>query len=314
MNTFSFSSVATPLAWSCLLSAGLLSACGGGSDAPASPSTATTTAAATQDVQIAFVATVGSTPVGCASTLSGLGSQASSAQLRDVRFYLSNVRLVSSSGTEVPVTLTTNDWQHGSGADGAVLIDLTDTSTGACAQATDGSAALNATIVGKVPPGTYTGLRATVGLSDANNHSDVMTAAAPLDNMAMGWSWQNGRKFIKLELDPAGGVADGSATATTYAVHIASTDCSGGNVATATCSHANMPQIDIAFNPASQRVALDLNELFRGVDVATNATGAVGCMSASTDTDCTTLFTNLGLRLSDGASVGAQQVFRAIAQ
>lgn len=299
------------------LAAAALSGCGGGGDsAPTNnASTASTSSSPTQDVSVQFAAVVGSSaPVDCASTLVGLGAHGTSAQLRDLRLYLSNVRLVSSTGTEVPITLTQNDYQLGQGSDSAVLIDLTDTSTGACALATDGSAQTNKVIVGKVPPGTYVRFKATVGLPDALNHSDTMTAQAPLDNMAMGWSWQNGRKFIKLELDPTGGVSTGTGAVSTYNVHIASTGCSGGNNASATCTNGNMVGIDIALNPSSQQFALDLNEVFRGVDITTNANGAVGCMSASSDTDCTNLFVNLGLNLVTGAVNGTQQVFRAISR
>jgi uncharacterized repeat protein (TIGR04052 family) len=292
-----------------------LSACGGGGggDAPASP----TSAAATQDVSVQFAASVVDKVVTCGSTLSNLGSSVVNARLRDLRFYLSNVRLVSSSGAEVPITLTQNDNQNGAGANSAVLIDLSNQQAGTvCEQATDGSAATYTAIVGKVPPGTYVGLRATVGLPAALNHSDTMAddTPVPLQNMAMGWSWQNGRKFIKLELDPVGGVTNAvdSSNVSTYNVHIASTDCSGGNVASATCAKANMVSIDIALNPGTQQVALDLNEVFRGVNLSGNATGAVGCMSASDDADCGTLFARLGLNLSTGALSGAQAVFRAI--
>jgi len=293
-----------------------LSACGGGgSDTPAD----TTPAAATQDVSVQFAASVGDTVVSCGTTLSGLSSSGADAQLSDLRFYLSNVRLVSSSGAEVPITLTQNNNQHGSGVASAVLIDLTSKQTGtACEQSGDGSAETYAAIVGKVPPGTYVGLRATVGLPAALSHSNPMAddTPAPLQNMAMGWSWQSGRKFIKLEVDPVGGVADAvdSSNVGTYYAHIASTDCSGGEVATATCAKANMVGIDIALNPGTQQVALDLNEFFRGVNLGTNATGAVGCMSATDDTDCATLFNNLRLNLSTGGNQGGpvQQVFKPI--
>jgi uncharacterized repeat protein (TIGR04052 family) len=295
-----------------------LAACGGGGgggDTPAS----TTSTAATQDVSVQFAATVGDNVVTCASTLPNLGASVVNAKLRDLRFYLSNVRLVSDTGTEVPITLTQNDNQYGSGVNSAVLIALTSTQDGTtvCGQYTSGSAATYTTIVGKVPPGTYVRLRATVGLPDALNHSDTMAedTPVPLQNMAMGWSWQNGRKFIKLELDPTGGVTNvaDSSNVSTYNVHIASTDCSGPN-GQATCAKANLVTIDIALNPGTQQVALDLDDVFRGVNLSSNATHAVGCMSASDDADCSTLFTNLGLNLSTGAVSGTQSVFRAIAK
>jgi hypothetical protein len=38
------------------------------------------------------------------------------------------------------------------------------------------------------------------------NHSNFATAPAPLDLQSMSWNWQAGRKFIKIEVDPEGGV------------------------------------------------------------------------------------------------------------
>ncbi len=297
-----------------------LSACGGGggNDAPADTGTSNPTTAATQDVSVQFAATVGDTVVDCASTLPSLGASAVNAQLSDLRFYLSNVRLVTRSGTEVPITLTQNDHQTGSGETSAVLIDLASKQAGtACERSADGSAETYPTLVGKVPPGTYVRLRATVGLPAALNHSDTMGAdtPVPLQNMAMGWSWQSGRKFIKLELDPVGAVTNAdNSTAATYNVHVASTDCTGTVSTGFGCTKANMVAIDIALNPASQQVALDLNEVFRGVNLSRNATGAVGCMSATDDTDCTPLFANLGLSLGTGGASGTQAVFKAIAK
>jgi uncharacterized repeat protein (TIGR04052 family) len=290
-----------------------LSACGGGGGGDSAPAVST---AATQDVTVQFAASVGSTPVDCSSTLTNLGSSVVNARLRDLRFYLSNVRLVSSTDAEVPITLTTNNYQQGSGANSAVLIDLTDRSTGTCALAVDGSADVNKLLVGKVPPGTYVRFKATVGLSDALNLlADATTAAAPLDIQDMNWSWQNGYKFIKLELDPVGGVANGASSDNTYFVHVASANCSG-LAGAVTCTNANKMSIDIALNPASQQVALDLNEVFRGVNLSNNSngTGTAGCMSDTSDSDCTNLFPNLGLNLSTGAQAGTQAVFKAIAK
>jgi uncharacterized repeat protein (TIGR04052 family) len=290
-----------------------LSACGGGGGGDSAPAVST---AATQDVTVQFAASVVDTPVDCSSTLTLLGSPSVNARLRDLRFYLSNVRLVSSTGTEVPITLTTNNYQQGSGVNSAVLIDLTDDTTGNCALLADRRPDLNKVIVGKVPPGTYVRFKATVGLSDALNHgAHVDDAVAPLDLPSMGWTWQDGYKFIKLELDPVGGGTNFDGIPfTTYEAHIASKNCTGLNAA-ATCTNANMVSIDIPLNLVSEQIALDLNEVFRGVDLATNATGVPVCHSDVDDTDCARLFTNLGLNLSTGANLplpAKQQVFRAI--
>jgi len=293
-----------------------LTACGGGgSDGPAP---APAPAAATQDVTIQFAAVAGpsNTAVACGSTITGLGSTPTDAQLNDLRFYLTNVQLIDDKGTTVPVTLASNEWQYTSGADTVTLIDL-ENAQGACSS--EGTAATNAVIKGKVPPGNYVSIKATLGVPEKLSHSDVMAAPAPLDIMALGWSWQTGRKFAKIELNPVGGVTTpsggGTSVVTTYNLHLASTDCSGKNDGNDTCAKKNLAQIGLALNPATQQVAIDIAELFGTTDIRTNQGGAVGCMSASSDLDCPTVFAKAGLDLATGVpSASAQTIFRAIAK
>lgn len=291
-----------------------LAGCGGGG----SDSAATASAPAPQDVTIQFTAVAGAanTAVACGTPLAGVGSVATDAQLTDLRFYLSDVQLVNDQGVAVPVMLQANEWQLSSGADRVVLIDL-ENAQGACAA--EGTAATNAVVKGQVPAGTYVALKASLGVPDKLSHSDVMAAAAPLDLMAMGWSWQAGRKFAKIELNPVGGVTTpsgaGTSTVGTYNLHLASTDCTGNNDGNDTCAKKNVAQIRLPFNAATQQVAIDVAEVFRGSDIRTNQDGAVGCMSATSDSDCPALFAKFGLDLATGAQAAtAQTVFRAIAK
>jgi uncharacterized repeat protein (TIGR04052 family) len=288
-----------------------LTACGGGSDTPAP-----TPVSATQDVTIQFAAIAGpaNTPVACGALIRSLGSTPTDAQLSDLRFYLTSVALVDAQGTAVPVSLEATPWQFTRGTEQVALIDL-ENAQGACGS--EGNSSVNAVLRGKVPPGNYVKLQATLGVPERLNHTDVMSQAAPLDIMAMGWSWQTGRKFAKIELNPVGGVrtplAAGSTSASTYQLHLASTDCSGNNDGNDTCTKKNLAQFSINFQAATQQVALDLAELFRGTDIRSNQGGAVGCMSASSDPDCNALFSQLGLDLGTGGPGAlAQSVFRAI--
>lgn len=295
-----------------------LAACGGGgSDSPAP---APAPAAATQDVTIQFAAVAGpsNTAVACNAAIAGLGSTPTAAQLTDLRFYLTNVQLVDDKGAAVAVTLAANEWQYtaANGTDSVTLIDL-ENAQGACAA--EGTSATNAVIRGKVPPGTYVGIRATLGVPEQLSHSDVMAAAAPLDIMAMGWSWQAGRKFIKIEVNPVGGVTTpagaGTTNVATYNLHLASTDCTGNNDGNDTCAKKNLAQFSLNLNPTTQQVAIDIAELFGTTDIRTNQGGAVGCMSATSDLDCPTLFAKAGLDLTTGGqSASAQTIFRAIAK
>jgi hypothetical protein len=82
--------------------AGLLSACGGSDDATGW----TTDSAGSVTLQFAVA---GTTPVSCGSTITGLGSTSKSAQIQDLRFYVSDVQLIKADGSTVPLTLATTD-------------------------------------------------------------------------------------------------------------------------------------------------------------------------------------------------------------
>ncbi len=290
-----------------------LTACGGGSGSTATP------AAQPQAVTIQFALKAGATPVSCGTPINGLGIGGKTAQLQDLRFYVSDVHLMTANDTQVPVTLTEDgQWQH----DGSALIDM-ENGLGDCK---NGTAATNLTLRGTVPAGNYTGVGFTVGLPVAQNHSNVATAPAPLDVSALAWSWQSGRKFFQLELNPDGGVltpANDTATppvpattSSTFYVHLGAADCTGSPALgeTAICARPNrMAFHSHAFNASTQQIVLDLSTLLAGSDLSRNAGGAPGCMSSVTDPECTPLFSALKIDLATGLPIDSghgQQLFR----
>lgn len=306
-NTFSIATLA-------LVAIATLSACGGGSDSPAED---TTPRAITLD----FAAYAGSTSVKCGTVVSGLGSGNTEAQIKDFRFYVSNVKLVKADGSKVALTLGANDdWNLTTGDNRLTLIDLED-GTGACS---NGTAATNAQIKGTVPAGSYVGVEMTMGVPFALNHSDYATATKPLDVQAMAWSWQAGRKHAKIEVtDPAG--ATGSWTAKTFNFHLGSTGCTGNPASgeTVSCKAANRMDFGFAsFNPATQKIAVDLKALLAGNDITRNQAGATGCMSGGTDPECQKVFEALAIDWkADGSGSGlpingggAQTLLKAIAK
>ncbi|MBP7414467.1 MAG: metallo-mystery pair system four-Cys motif protein, partial [Giesbergeria sp.] len=150
------------------------------------------------------------------------------------------------------------------------------------------------------------------------------TAKPPLDVGAMAWSWQAGRKFSKIEVtDPA--AAPGTWTAKTFTVHLGSTGCTGNPATgeTVQCKTPNRMAITLpAFDPAQQKIAVDLKALLAGNDITRNQAGAAGCMSGGTDPECAGVFqalaidwkddgTGTGLPIAGGA---AQTVFRPVAR
>ena len=316
------------LAGAVLAGALMLAACGGGSDSPAptgaSPAPAPSGNASPpagappaqgQPVSIAFAAKAGQADVRCGSPIAALGTGATAAELRDLRFYVSEIALVTDQDVAVPVALTPSNWQ----TDTVSLIDLED-ATGACAEA--GTALTHATIDGAVAPGTYTGIRFTIGLPPALNHSDYAVAAAPLDVQAMAWSWQAGRKFLQIEVDPIGGLARPSPAAPgkSFYTHLGSTGCLGNPVSgeTVTCARSNRMAFHAHdFDQASQRIVIDLATLLANSNLAADGGGAPGCMSGGTDPECAPIFSALKIDLDSGQPIDdghGQTLFRVEAK
>jgi uncharacterized repeat protein (TIGR04052 family) len=313
-----------------------LAACGGGSDDTG-----------TQDVSIAFSATEGDTVLSGACSgvaLNNIATRNGAAvktMLTDLRFYVSNVKLVKADGSTADVTLDESVWQANKGSDSVALLDFED---GTCTNNTGGTGGTNMKITGKVASGTYVGVKFTLGVPETMNHSNptVATTAKPLDSSVPGmlWSWQSGRKFMKIEFSPEsaatagtykGGVqvitaAGAQATTTTNGVttnvanqdafvyHLGNTGCVANAASTTTdgytCSVTNQTEISIAaFDPSKQAVSFDLKALFNGNNGTQNTVStAAGCMSAPDDPQCPAMFSTL-TALKTGTSV-----FRAIAK
>ncbi len=285
-------------------------------------------AAKRQAVDLRFAAVDGTAPVSCSTPITGLGTTGATAQLEDLRFYVSDVRLIRKDGKAVPVKLAKNStWRYSKGKQGVTLIDLED-GTGGC---TEGTPGMNTSVKGTVPRGTYAGVSWTTDVPFKMNHTDTATAPAPLNNPGLAWSWQSGRKFMKIEL----GQPDGATWSTpAFLVHIGSTGCEGNpaNGSTVKCSSPNQAKVVLSkFAPKRQKIALDVRNLVAGNDVTANGGDAPGCMSGPADPECRNVFSALGLKLGpatggDGmdmstpmpgmraysATASHQTVFRAI--
>ncbi len=144
---------------------------------------------------------------GCAASSLTLGTAGSVGSLKDLRFYVSNVALIDASGNYAPVVMTQNANQDTNVA----LMDFED-ATNTC---NVGNSATYTAIQGNVAPGTYVGIAFDIGVPGKLNHTSVTDAAtpAPLQNLALNWSWQSGRKFTKIEfIRNASAVVTGSIT------------------------------------------------------------------------------------------------------
>lgn len=285
---------------------------------------------ASQAVAIRFALQAGDLPVGCQGAPVRLGGTGTAVRLRDARFYLHDLALLDAQGRKVPVQLQANEWQ----THGVALVDLEDGSGGkdGCDGGTTGT---HAVVTGSVPAGRYSGLSWVVGVPVTGtgpageavslNHSSHLQAPAPLDVAAMGWSWQAGRKFMKVEVLPEGGIARSNGTSKVWTFHLGSGNCKGNPATgeTVRCGQPNRPEVQLqGFDPGTDVVVLDLAGLYAGADLGRDEGGASGCMSGVGDPECKPLFDNLGLQLGDSAPGRGdgglprpgtvQRVFRAV--
>jgi len=262
-------------------------------------------------ITISFDARVGDKPARCGETYAGVGTSKASIFLQDFRIYVSNVRLVTASGAEVPFALTPdNQWQ----SDKVALLDF-ENATGNC----NGNAATNAALRGTAPAGEYTGVVFEIGVPYELNHKDPTLASAPLNYSGLTWPWRIGYKFTTIDLDtsnkpvttaqPPAMQGMGGMAASGFSIHLGSTECGAGSPTTpptAPCTNPNRPTYRLdGFDLTKQKVVLDLAALLAGTDVTVNAPGsASGCMAFVTDDDCVAIMERFGLAFRGKASSG----------
>ncbi len=275
----------------------LLTACGGGGGSSGGNSDNYNAAPSTRNITLPFKAVAAGVDIACNTTYT-LGSADTAATLEDFRFYVHDLRLVTSAGTEVPVTLEQNDWQNGTVA----LLDFQNKAD-KCAGA---DKPLHTAITGTVPNDntTITGVRFNIGVPEDRNHLLSSSAPSPLNTAALFWSWQSGYKFMRLDFAPVdGGTLTAGGVFTAWNFHLGSTGCTGlpQNGDTVTCSNLNRPAIELTgFDPATASIQLDYSALVANSNIGADAGGASGCMSGTTDPECPELFTSLGLNLASG--------------
>ena len=232
------------------------------------------------------------------------GSTTRTFDPQDLRFYISNLRLLGADGvSQFPVNFGNDGvWQY----NGAALLDFED-GTGSCV----GSSATNSSISGTSTAGAYSGVVFDLGLPDSLNQLSNSTAPSPLNLNQMYWSWSIGYKFTKVEFQDTG-------SGHLMRSHLGSLNC-GGDISSNTCANPFRSEVRVTstsgFNPATNTVALDINELTNGFNTTVAALSCMplkpppaGAPSASEATECPKLLTQLGLD-SNGQATGTQSAF-----
>ena len=264
----------------------------------------------TQTVEISFEARVGKEAFDCTQTYE-LGTEKTAVKPLDFKLYVHGAQLMSADGQAVDVTLEQDGkWQYKDVA----LLDFEDDS-GSCS---NGTGAVNTKLVGRVPAGTYKGLKLNLGVPESMNHQNQATAESPLNVEGMFWSWLSGYKFLRIDVMPAHGMMAPQADAKDagpghtgagmgFLVHLGSTMCSGNPMGDegVDCKRENRPSANFAsFDVSKQKVIVDLAALLETSDVSMNKGGQPGCMSAPDDPECAAIFEQIGVDLATGESTG----------
>jgi len=244
-------------------------------------------------VTLNFRGMIGDQPFACGTIFNNVGSGASEFIASDFRFYISNVRLLTVGGSEVPVELEDDGvWQY-TDPDSHKSVALLDFETGPGNGCPEGNTATNTAVHGTVPAGVYTGVRFDLGVPFELDHLDVSTARSPLNFTAMYWSWNQGYKFLRID------TGDGK-----FLFHLGSSGCDGATPSRppTTCSRPNLPTITLpSFNITHSVVVADIAALLADSNIDVNQPGTVpGCQSDADDQDCVPLFHNLGLNFPEG--------------
>lgn len=307
-----------------------LAACSG---EPADDDKTDTTAKDPTPVAISFSAVDGAgTPFECGKTGLHINSL-TDALPGDLRFYVHDVQL-EKDGRAIPVELEQDGaWQF----ENVALLDFEDASA-ECEFVIFGktkTAETNTTVRGlPAEAGPYTGVRFTLGVPVALNHTDVADAESPLSSIGMDHGKADGRQFLRFgfysDTTGATGTNDhnllmlrsvcGNVTAE-GATPESADECDKPNRRTYSLA------VDGAFDPATHTVQLDVNALVAGYSALGDTTtddlssaGRIDCygplhagdMGATSGAKrCGTFYGPLGLDYATGKPTATQTVFSA---
>jgi uncharacterized repeat protein (TIGR04052 family) len=247
-------------------------------------------ALADQAIEIKFAAEIGGMTFNCSETYPGLGKPEASVRGIDYRVFVHSPALVRADGSLQPIVLEQDGkWQH----ENLALLDFEDGTAGCNAA---GNADLNTSLRGTVPAGEYKGLAFDVGVPFEMNHVDPTLAPAPINTTAMFWNWQNGFRFIRIDLVPTDRTEDGPKG---WFLHLGSTQCAGESKTEAPSSCKNLNHMKVAFEDFDLQnnvIVIDPAPVIAEADLRVNAPDtSPGCMSFPGDADCDTVMGKLGL-------------------
>ncbi|SMF81998.1 MbnP family copper-binding protein [Pseudobacteriovorax antillogorgiicola] len=285
-----------------LVAAFALTACNFDSNEEAAPQQS-------NEVMIPFSMTVNDRPASCGESYSGLSLSSATLELRDLRFFVHDVRLVQDDGLEVKVNLEADyRWQ----TDRLALLDFTSDDSNACADR--GTSGTRAFLKGQADISKPTEkLRFKVGVPPELNHLNAPSLEAPLNEPGMWWSWAGGFRFFKADFI--------SQTRETnverYSLHTGAVGCTAESIeGPYKCANDMIAEVEIDFNLNEDQVNIDLGRILSSFDLNTGR----GCMGASNlglgpDSTgfkpCDAVYEAFGITLNPNLSAPEQVAFRS---
>ena len=266
-----------------LLAIGALFACNGLDNENTVPQMSSS-----QTFNLAFKAISGDQDAVCGATLTGYGEdKKQSISIRDIRFYVNNLKFYDIKGKELPVELTVNEFQYQDIEQGyaTTLIDLTGNSIGSCT-ASIGTERTNNHVTGVVSEGVIHAVSfdISMGLPRMNalrTPEPPNTQQSPFTEMQ--WSWVFG--MIDMLIDYSAINEDGIG--------------SRGFLNLGPVWMENFyPSVHLDnFSPSTNTITLDLKALLKDAEIlGTECHGGTSGI-------CGTVYTNMGVDYSDTAAI-----------
>ncbi len=125
-------------------------------------------------------------------------------------------------------------------------------------------------------------LKFTLGVPFSLNHLLPLTQPPPLNDSSMFWSWQNGHKFLRLDIS----------SPKAWSFHLGSTGCqseSAMRAPTQPCSNTNLLSVSLDNYQVDKPIIFNLSRLLAGVDILSDN----HCMSQPERQSCKQILTNL---------------------
>jgi uncharacterized repeat protein (TIGR04052 family) len=278
-----------------------------------------------------FAYSAGDRVLACGDTLTGQGLDGKqTVDINDLRFFVSDLRLVDKDGKDVAFTLDKNDFQLSHPAGQVSLVDLTSNTVGGCTvdafPSSEGTARVHEAITGTAPVGKVAGVRFSVGVPQAvmkKAIKDYTMEGQPSPLGDLQWPWSLGWRHFALNF----GLKDQAGTPGIGYVHLGSLDCAATDTDLAltdreSCTYVNTPAVALDnFSLTNDVVTVDIPTILKKVDFIDdlyddkfNVIGqgpAVACHSLPDLPDCPPVFEAFGLSLATGkADASKDSVFR----